>query len=390
MKRFFLFCSGANISVLEECPTEESKYVGIGATILLTALFASFAGGYALLTVFRSTPAAVVFGLLWGAVIFNLDRVIVSGMRKQNHFALDLLYAAPRFAISFLLAVVISRPLELRLFDVEIREKWERMQIDARNTDVERIEAGDSARLNDLRRSNEQLNRDIELKREAYNAANDAWLLEKAGKGVTGIPGAGPVFREYEVIRSERKRQLDRVEIQNRRRIARNDSIIASIEAEQQETRNRTSVARAQANGFLARMEAFGVLKEESRTVHLAGLFITLLFIALETAPVVVKLLSTLNPYRPYDTLLEQREREAVEGARVRRETLRSDTATELRLNEDKNRLRRETERDANEVLMNQVAAAQVELAKRVVEEWKLNELAKIENGLGEYVQRVP
>ena len=28
---FFWFCSGADLAILEKCPTERSKYVGIGA-----------------------------------------------------------------------------------------------------------------------------------------------------------------------------------------------------------------------------------------------------------------------------------------------------------------------------------------------------------------------
>ncbi len=47
---FFLFCSGANRTVLRECPSEETKYAGIGATIFFTAVLAGLSGGYALYT----------------------------------------------------------------------------------------------------------------------------------------------------------------------------------------------------------------------------------------------------------------------------------------------------------------------------------------------------
>ena len=39
--RFFWFCSGAHIGTLKKYPIEHNKYVGIGATIFFTALFAS-------------------------------------------------------------------------------------------------------------------------------------------------------------------------------------------------------------------------------------------------------------------------------------------------------------------------------------------------------------
>src|SRR3954447_20888879 len=120
IKEFFLFCSGANRSVLSECPSEETKYAGIGATVFFTALLAGLSGGYALYTVFLSPSLAIPFGVLWALMIFNLDRVIVSGMRKQRELRLDLLYATPRLLLATLLAIVISKPIELKLFEREI------------------------------------------------------------------------------------------------------------------------------------------------------------------------------------------------------------------------------------------------------------------------------
>ena len=78
MKRFFWWCSGADITILRTwaCSTEHNTYAGIGATIFLTAVLASLSGGYALWTVFQSSPYAITFGLLWGILIFNLDRSI--------------------------------------------------------------------------------------------------------------------------------------------------------------------------------------------------------------------------------------------------------------------------------------------------------------------------
>ena len=49
---FFWFCSGAHVDTLKRFPTEHNKYVGIGATIFFTALFAALSGGYAMYFVF--------------------------------------------------------------------------------------------------------------------------------------------------------------------------------------------------------------------------------------------------------------------------------------------------------------------------------------------------
>src|SRR3546814_11024700 len=88
INRFFWFCAGAHIPTLEKHPTEHNKYFSIGATVVFTAMFAALAGGYALYFVFSGSAGAallaVLFGLLWGLAIFNLDRYIVSKIGRAS------------------------------------------------------------------------------------------------------------------------------------------------------------------------------------------------------------------------------------------------------------------------------------------------------------------
>ncbi len=84
LQRFLWWCAGAQIEILEKYPTEWGKYFGIGGTIVFTALMASFAGGYAFYTAFHDTALACFFGVFWGALIFNLDRYIVSSIGKGD------------------------------------------------------------------------------------------------------------------------------------------------------------------------------------------------------------------------------------------------------------------------------------------------------------------
>ena len=78
VENFFLWSSGADLNILHQVPMEKNKFLGIGGTIIFTALMASFAGGYAFFTAFKSEWLACLFGIFWGALIYNLDRFIVS------------------------------------------------------------------------------------------------------------------------------------------------------------------------------------------------------------------------------------------------------------------------------------------------------------------------
>ena len=135
LKRFFLMCSGATREILyaPSCLTEWNKYAMLGAIICFTAGFAALSGGYAAYTAFRDPAVATALGVLWGLFIFTLDRLIVSGIRKQPHEPSDpwsvvvgkslrgLIQAFPRLVLAVFLAIVIATPLELKLFEREIQ-----------------------------------------------------------------------------------------------------------------------------------------------------------------------------------------------------------------------------------------------------------------------------
>jgi hypothetical protein len=301
MKRFLLFCSGADPRLLKASPGDEPRYLGLGTTVLLTAVLASLSGGYALFTVFQSIPAAAALGALWGAVILNLDRVVVTGMRRQRTAWMDLLYALPRLVLAVLLAIVISRPLELRLFEPEIEQRMMEMWLESRSRDAELIRTSDGERLSELDRENDRLRAEIDAALRESRAAEEAWIREKEGTASTGIPGAGPVFQEKRRIMDGAARRMREVEARNLPLIARNDRAIEALRAAQAKMIAQVDARRTGSySGLLARMEALRALKRESETVHGAGMFITLLFIVLQTAPVVVAFLSMLDPSRPY------------------------------------------------------------------------------------------
>ena len=99
LKHFFILCSGADQDILNNCSNgEQNKYAGLGATVFFTAVMASIAASYALYTVFKSPYIALGFGLIWGLLIFNLDRYIVSTIRKQDRIIHEIFQAEFSYA----------------------------------------------------------------------------------------------------------------------------------------------------------------------------------------------------------------------------------------------------------------------------------------------------
>ena len=69
------------------------------------------------------------------------------------------------------------------------------------------------------------------------------------------------------------------------------------LELQQSNNQKITAIENPDYTGFAARLEALSRLTQGSSSLWLANLFIIFLFIAIETAPVLVKLISSRGPY---------------------------------------------------------------------------------------------
>lgn len=296
---FFWFCSGADTEILKKTPTERAKYTGIGATVFFTGVFAFLSASYALFTVFDNYFSAIAFGIVWGLMIFNLDRFIVSSMRKEGRTGREFAMAIPRLILAVLISVVIARPLELKIFEKEIapelvvmeQEKYASQERELMNRFVP---YQDSLRSHVVQLKNEiaekALRRD-ELRRIAQEEAD--------GTGGSRRRNLGPIYKVKKADADRADQELEELTVINQERITSIESVLAgSIRAMNDEL---SSLDRSRLNGPAARMEALDRITENSSAIRWAHWFILLLFIAIETAPVFVKLLS---PKGPYDNLL--------------------------------------------------------------------------------------
>lgn len=295
LKEFFWLCAGANKAILSNCPSESSKYVGIGATIFFTGVFAALAGGYALFTVFDSYLLAIFFGILWGLMIFNLDRFIVSSMRKNGQPQQELLQALPRIILALVIAVVIAKPLELKIFEKEVNSEITSMiqeDLAVKELTVKGRFLETRERLN---AGVQTLKDEITAKTESRNELRRIAREEADGTGGTMQRNAGPIYQI-------KKADADRVEAELNELIATNTPLIEERERALEELSNRektelAAIEAGQLTGLASRIEALDRLTTRSAAINIAHWFIMLLFLVVETAPIFVKLVSQRGPY---------------------------------------------------------------------------------------------
>src|SRR5690554_237423 len=299
IKVFLWFCSGAYFPLIKKSPSESNKYIGIGGTVLFTGILASLSAGYALFTIFQSIYAAVFFALLWGLMIFNLDRFIVSSMRKRNNAWSEWKLALPRLMLAVLLAFVISKPLELKIFEREINRKLDEGKATAIIETKESLDMG-FPELQRLDTAIAQLRQEIQEKEAFRNEKQREYDDERFGNKTAGTTG----LKGLDINAQKKEEQLDEAQRDYRETTQRNQDRIDGLEKERQQFTElkqlefeKQQPGIDQFNGMAARIDALGKLTDESRAMFMANLFIILLFVAVETAPIFVKLLANKGPY---------------------------------------------------------------------------------------------
>ncbi len=307
---FFWFCSGAHVGTLKKYPTEQNKHVGIGATIFFTALFASLSGGYAMYFVFAGNPLAPVFaiffGLIWGLAIFNMDRYIVASINKSGSTNQQILQATPRILLAIMIGIVISRPLELKIFDKEIKEKLktsylngQRSKIDTLNKTFSKKYAVEFAKMAELRAQRDSAAATIKADRQKLNYE----IFGNKTTETSGIQGYGPYAKRKEAELKQREADLDTL----RTAIGKMEAFFNEKKefdglAQQKMFSGKQLDSLANVAGFADRNWALGQLSfkengDRDLDNWLAISFIGFLFILFECLPVFVKLMSSKGPY---------------------------------------------------------------------------------------------
>lgn len=299
LTHFFWLCSGADIATLQKCPSEKSKYAGIGATVFFTGLFAALAGGYALFTVFDNVWIAATLGVLWGLLIFNLDRYIVSSMRKNGKFMREFTMALPRLVLAVIISIVIAKPLELKIFEKEINSELIVIEQEIKARQENKVKERFTAEQDSLKSEIEILKNEVVTKTAYRDDLMRIAREEADGTGGSKKKNLGPIYKV-------KKANADAAETELLALVKNNEVRIHALESKLHENDSILNSELSQlklekTDGPAARIEAMKRLTEQHSAMWWAELFIILLFIALETSPVLVKLIS---PKGPYDNLL--------------------------------------------------------------------------------------
>lgn len=297
-KKFLWWCSGAHQDLLKQFPSEHVKYSGLGGVILATFVLASISAGYAVYTVFGNLVWTLAFGLIWGLIIFNFDRFLVSTMRKYGISRRKQVWmAVPRIILAFLIGVTIARPLEMKIFEKEINVKMtENLHKKIQLNDSLLAMENKAQMLSAEQERQRLLDRKLSIEDTLHNLQT-SYVQEADGTGGSMQRGIEDITRlklnAYNQAREQYTPELALLD-QN---IAGQDSILINARSGIEGKRKDYEASAIANMGFLERNKALSDLTKQENSVFWTVLLISLLIILIEIGPILSKLIMPIGPY---------------------------------------------------------------------------------------------
>jgi hypothetical protein len=387
-RRFGIWCSGASTEALYQCTTEWNKFAINGYVILMTAVLSFVSGSYFLSFVFPESnwKAPIAFGVIWAFLIFTLDRAIVVSIKKTGKFSNEFWQAFPRFILAIFIGVVIATPIELRLFEPEIKAKIADDNLKRQEELIMRGLHIDSIARHNIEQQIIGLRKQYNLaalesaekeKYQKYDELDKQRIQEAEGTGGTKKQGKGPVYKEKMESFNIAKKEWETARDALQKATDEYNAAVSKIPPI-----SPTSIPdeqKKETDGVEARVKTLYRLSE----LHW---FLTLLFILIECLPVITKLMNKRGPYDAtlerieYAKMIEQKEIISLLNSEINEKLTRAEEAAKLAgetmIKSKKAKL--DTELATNEAILKTIAEYQQEIALKALEKWREEELAKI------------
>lgn len=314
MMRLFWKAAGADKYILERSTYgDQMKYLCLGGIIVATGLMAALAGGYAFYTIFeprgnaldsfRTTTGIIgtydatdiptlikasIFGIIWGLIIFNIDRFIITSTGKgdgtEDITKKELKSALPRLIMGAIIALTISKPVEIRMFKTEIDVKLHEKQMEQQQAYKAKTDSLFNSEIGNKTKEIAKTENELINKKSQFNFLQNQYVEEL--RIIRPGPKAAAIKSQMDLLASE-IHQLEQ------------NPDYLKIKKDKEAIEKRREAALNESEKVAAGLD--GLLERIKLAHEIAGwvisLFITLLFMAIELTPIFFKLMLIKSPY---------------------------------------------------------------------------------------------
>jgi hypothetical protein len=204
--------AGARPDAIRRARMDIGQSTTIGVVMLITATIAWLTMGYALFRAFTgdrfALPVAVGGGMLWGAFILSVDRLLLLGIDKNARWYRTALQFLLRLPIAVVLGVAISKPVILRVSQSILDRELRRQRIEA--VGKERVGHEDVAGLADKNTNARKLENDVHEQQKRVQREPDSYEYKAAQEE------EAEAERQYRAISSANNERIARARSQIR------------------------------------------------------------------------------------------------------------------------------------------------------------------------------
>ncbi len=336
-RKFLLYLSATDTDVIKRCPKKDLIIQEIkGIAILITSIFAFFSGTFAIQSVSENIIISILVGIVWGIAVMNIDRLLVSsfgapdsapvGKRILDNFIKPFFIRLP---LALILGLIISIPLELKIFDPEINyfntqtlnEAISILDESAKKEKKEIEEKYTKSVDNEYNTQKQELIKEQKDLREALK--NEGFTtVKQAAKDANGnllIDTSGNVtYIEIQVSKKETRyaekrlkdiqKEIDDLKERRLKGLAlTREKILSEVkEVDVKYQRLRKARIDSPRTSLGARYKALETIKENDRSIYEMTIWVRVLIVLIEIMPVLIKILSKRTPY---EVMLDSQDR---------------------------------------------------------------------------------
>lgn len=322
MKLFWKAAGGDAFILSQATYSDQIKYFCLGGIVVATAIMAGLSGGYAFYTIFKPSEdevlnsyiarggerlqfvesvdyttalIALIFGIIWGLIIYNIDRFIVTSTGKGDGTEAitwgEFKGALPRLIMGCIIAISISKPLEIRILKSEIDTFLQVKQEALKAKQESDLDDKYALRLAELNTNKSEYQKAIDEAEDRYSLAEKEFQDELKEGPAGSSSNYGPDAKRKEILMNDRKADRNRTRELNEPKINEVEQKIAALQSDKQIDKEKIKKSISGLDGLAERIE---IAEDEYPAV---SWFLTLLFLAIELTPIFFKLMLIKSPY---------------------------------------------------------------------------------------------
>jgi hypothetical protein len=398
--QFLWKCAGGDKYLLERATySDQIKYMCLGGIVFATGAMAGLAGGYAFYTIFSPKTAnvlnkvvtlidnpdkiptdiptvimSIIFGCVWGLIIFNIDRFIVTSTGKGDGTEeitwLEFKTAIPRILMGMIIAITISKPIEIRMFQSEINIGVKAEQDSLKGVRYNQIQTNFEKSVSETKKNLGRIQTNIDVNEKLIEQYETTLMGEISGDR----PGYGKRAENLERLKKIAEAKV--ISSKNTPEYKNSLLDLRKYELEKQQEIKKIDTEMASLDGLLIRIK-----KAHEKAGWTITIFITLLFMAIELTPIFFKLMLTKTTY---DYLAENRD-----------ELIKADYGIEVQYDKykDKEGVERHLviNHQAEKIIYEKIKVTEIqkELTDYAIIKYKEREMKKIDENLDNYISTI-